>query len=572
MTKALSILIHNSILSSLLILLVFILRFIFKDKINIKLQYAIWIIVAVRLLIPFNFQWVVESKTTIPQVNIIDFSLENHGEHYQSNYYHSSVDKSVESYISTSNSKSKHQLDTLYKGIFLIWIIGVISILAVFTMRNISFYKKSIKSMTPYIFSDSSYNEAAKIVGLKHRIPVYLSRSLSSPYLMGVFKPAIVLTDRVIHDSGATKLALIHEMIHYNQRDNLIRLLGNILCAFYWFNPLVWLAAEAARNDAELSCDSRVLEKISSREHYDYCLTLLSVAGNSNQMVAAMSTGGRKMKKRIDMIIKPPKNKTIAVLVTIICLSLGTASFIDIRAKAESSTAQSLTKNGMVESITEITSLGNIYEVYQLLTSLPNANNNYKINNITINNMDKFKSLDLGYEFSKSDSTGGLDEDDVRKINDNALRLFATIPDLNTINISYIDKQANSVIRNIKAPITYTYQRSQIKGENGDSITPQIDNSFWQSWGGNNVILIYGHSEILSRIGIEKNDYEESSAMVNRIFSILGDYDDTWQSYSSTIYRFSPNPAYRDWADFMIITDELGNLKSHGIILSDLEN
>jgi len=352
----------------------------------------------------------------------------------------------------------------------------------------------------------------------------------------------------------------------------IINILSNILCAFYWFNPLVWLAAEYARNDAELSCDSRVLQKISSSEHYDYCLTLLSVADNSNQMVAAMSTGGRKMKKRIDMIIKPPKNKTIAILVTIICLSLGTASFIDVSAKAESSTAQSLPKNGTVENITEITSLGNIYEVYQLLNSLPNPNDNYKINSITINNMEKFKILDIGYEFSKSDSTGGLDKDDVRKINDNALLLFSSISDLNTINISYIDKQANSVIRNVKAPVTYTYQRSQINGKNSDNITPQIDNSFWQSWGGNNVILIYGHSEILSRIGIEKNDYEESSEMVNRIFSTLGDYDDTWQSYSSTIYRFSPNPAYSDWADFMIATDEHGNLKSHGIILSDLEN
>jgi len=85
--------------------------------------------------------------------------------------------------------------------------------------------------------------------------------------------------------------------------------------------------------------------------------------------------------------------------------------------------------------------------------------------------MEKFKILDIGYEFSKSDSTGGLDKDDVRKINDNALLLFSSISDLNTINISYIDKQANSVIRNVKAPVTYTYQRSQINGKNSDNIT-----------------------------------------------------------------------------------------------------
>ena len=150
--------------------------------------------------------------------------------------------------------------------------------------------------------------------------------------------------------------------------------------------------------------------------------------------------------------------------------------------------------------------------------------------------------------------------------------MFSSIPDLKNITISYIDKPANSIIRNIKSPVTYTYDRDKIE-KHGDSVSivPEVDVSFWQSWGGNNVIIVKGYSDIYSKIGIKEEEYKENPAMVGKLFSKLGDYSDSWKSHKSTIYRFSPNPVYPDWKDFMIATDEFGNLESHGIILSDLE-
>ncbi|SCL97317.1 M56 family metallopeptidase [Sporanaerobacter sp. PP17-6a] len=613
MGKVLNILMNTSIISSLLILITFAIRSVFKNKINPKLQYALWVIVAVRLLIPFNFQWTVEIKSILPQNHILNLAFQDNSGFYEENekekgdktvdnkvnlsdfsgsyagknnisrlssggIYRPLADTGVRNYSEPTNNQSADYKWNLSDILFVIWIVGIFSILFIFGTRNISFYKKSMRNMKPYDFSDNVYDEASKIVDLKGKIPVYLSQNLVSPCVMGIVNPAIILTEGVIHDSKATKFALIHEMIHYKQKDNFIRLLENILCALYWFNPLVWLSAEAARNDAELSCDSRVLDRISSKDYFNYCFTILSISDNSNRIVAAMSDGGKKIKRRIDMIIKPPQKRSAAIIAAVICLSLGISSFVNINVKVENLSAI---------QTSDVISLGNIYEVYQLLTRLPNSNDNYKINSISINTKDDNgcnggQSLYLGYEFSEKNSIGGLNDDDVKKINANALHLFSSIPDLKNITISYIDKPANSIIRNIKSPVTYTYDRDKIE-KHGDSVSivPEVDVSFWQSWGGNNVIIVDGYSDIYSKIGIKEEEYKEEKykeekykenpAMVGKLLSKLGNYSDSWKNHKSTIYRFSPNPVYPDWKDLMIMTDEFGNLESHGIILSDSE-
>lgn len=561
MSKVLNLLIHTSVVSSLLILFIFILRFVFKNKINPRLQYALWIIVAVRLIIPFNFEWSLETKTSLPQNQLLDFIFENNIDHYERNKKEYKVNNNeINPLVNNINTESNTPYKRNISNILIItWIVGIVCILVLFGVRNASFHKKVKKTIIPYKLTDNSYNEAIKMIGLNNRIPVYFSKRLNSPCLIGVFHPVIVLTESVIHDTEKTKFAFLHEMVHYKKNDNFFRLLGYIFCALYWFNPLVWLAAEVARNDAELSCDARVVQKLNKSEHFNYCIMLLTIHGNGKQTVAAMSTGGRKMKKRIDMILKPPQKQAIAIVVAIICFSFGIASFININVQAE--------------NILLVTSLDKTREIYQLLNSLENPNDDYKINTIIINNTDDDRNMDclaksiyLGYEFSQNDSVGGLSDGDVQRINTNVLHLFSSISDLDAVTISYIDKPANSIIRNKKAPITYRYRRSEI---NNSKITPEIDNSFSQSKGGNNVIIVCGYSEFFSNIGIGEREYEENPKIVSEIISRLGDYDYSWQSDKSNMYKFSPNPIYSDWSNLMIITDEFGNLEGHGVILSD---
>jgi beta-lactamase regulating signal transducer with metallopeptidase domain len=83
-----------------------------------------------------------------------------------------------------------------------------------------------------------------------------------SPAQLGLWRSRLVLPldfeQRFSADEQA--LVLAHEQAHLHHHDNVWNLLAALLCALHWFNPMVWWAARAWRQDAELVCDAAVLQ------------------------------------------------------------------------------------------------------------------------------------------------------------------------------------------------------------------------------------------------------------------------------------------------------------------------
>lgn len=585
MSEIFNLLIQTTITSSLLILFIFVIRFSLKGKINPRLQYALWIIVAVRLIIPFNSQWTLEINNIFSQVRTYDSEFNNNVNEYKigeieyidnnSSYSLASTEYkpptilSNENYEGVSNFQPEAKKWSVTNILFIVWVIVSISLLIIFILRNAYFYRNTLKSMKSYNFQDNTYDELAKIAGTNRRVPVYISQSLASPCIIGVINPIIILTENIIQDPKATRLALIHEMVHYKQKDNIIRFIEFTLCIIYWFNPLVWLAAHAARNDAELACDSIVLKKLNPSEHYNYCLTLLSIASNSIQIATALSTGGSKIRKRIGMILNQPKKLATSVLVLVISIILGAGSFINVSLADNFISDELFVIKDSKDSAKKFISLGNIYDVYNLLASLPDPNDYYKINLIMINNEDGYnrtKNLDITYELC---TWPALKKNDIEIMNRNALQLFSKIYDLEAITFTYIDKIANTGERIRKTPIAYSYKRSQIENKNGRSnIKPHIYKRLMESAGGNNMVLVFGYSDLYEKLGIGQEEFKKNPKISRKVFSSLGSYSDAWISGNGNpIYRFSPNPVYSNWKDLVIHTDGYGNIVSHGIIL-----
>src|SRR5205823_2978508 len=55
------------------------------------------------------------------------------------------------------------------------------------------------------------------------------------------------------------RVVLRHELAHIQRSDWALQMLAEILCALYWFNPLVWLACRRLRHESERACDDRVM-------------------------------------------------------------------------------------------------------------------------------------------------------------------------------------------------------------------------------------------------------------------------------------------------------------------------
>ena len=128
---------------------------------------------------------------------------------------------------------------------------------------------------------------------------IYLSDKIISPAVYGIIKPKIILP--LSYKDKDIELVVLHEKTHIRCADNLWRVIGFIIVAAHWFNPLCWIFLKLFLADMELSCDERVLLKLGSERAREYALALLE--SKKSVAVFASAFGGARIRTRIENIL-----------------------------------------------------------------------------------------------------------------------------------------------------------------------------------------------------------------------------------------------------------------------------
>lgn len=340
------------ITSSILIVIILVIRFLLKGKISLRLQYGLWLLVLVRLLVPFSFgetvmsihNWLdsladtkeVQQIEELTQSRLPSMSYNEAYDIVEEQYAQNGVDINHIPIEEFSETIEYEILDTMNNGytpeeiVKMIWMAGMLILTLWFVYTNIRFAGKLRKNRV-------LLGTVGELLGRNNDkdhfsgdlLQVYESDSIETPCLYGLVSPAIYVTSEVSEQEKILRHVLEHECTHYHHKDENWSLLRVICLVFHWYNPLVWYAAILSRNDAELACDEATIERLGEVERAEYGRTLINLTCEKRVQVlitaTTMTGSAQSIKERIELIAKKPKMAvfTIVILVLLVQLILG---------------------------------------------------------------------------------------------------------------------------------------------------------------------------------------------------------------------------------------------------------
>lgn len=161
---------------------------------------------------------------------------------------------------------------------------------------------------------------------------VWLADHLSSPFVLGLFRPRIFLPSDLPKEERG--YILFHERTHIRRLDPCFRALAWLAAVIHWFNPLVWLAFYLAGKDMEISCDEAVLRNIDRDIRADYSSTLLRLSTGKRLPIGPLAFGDSRLQSRIKHVLHYKKPALWVInLALITVLAAGTALATDRGAK-----------------------------------------------------------------------------------------------------------------------------------------------------------------------------------------------------------------------------------------------
>ena len=165
-----------------------------------------------------------------------------------------------------------------------------------------------------------------RFLGKRGGTCIYVSGAVKSPCLAGLI-PAVYLTEDVLRND-TTELIVRHELTHLRHLDFLWSLCRTAAVTVYWWNPFIWLAAICSKRDAELACDEAVAAKLPESKRLAYARAILAQAPRKT---AALSLAGPPVKERILFLMKKQRTSVLCVILALLLVVSATGcSFAEL--------------------------------------------------------------------------------------------------------------------------------------------------------------------------------------------------------------------------------------------------
>ncbi len=297
-------LLEATLIGSALVLVMMAVRSLLRESISSRVLYALWLVVAIRLLLPVSLP--------NPLMNHLRPTLSVDGEarpvaDQTRTRFLDTVDALAES-DSAGSAALTHLGQETRSGRAGKWLLVCYAAVGaatgiVLVYRSGRRRSRILRNRTglPDEALNARYLELCSQYKCKP-VPVYLVQYLSAPCIVGRTKPFIAIPE----DSAPAHIPhmLAHELCHLKAGDQWWSAVRNVCCIVHWINPLVWLAAYLSREDAEHACDSRVSQQLPAVERLAYANALAGAAGRCCTGASRLMLSGKRLKERINGVLR----------------------------------------------------------------------------------------------------------------------------------------------------------------------------------------------------------------------------------------------------------------------------
>lgn len=331
---------------SLLILLILLIRYLFRWKISRKVILFFWGMACFILIVPIKVTFPA-SATFLPQKEAILFRQVIEQPAKLTQYQ---TETTIMQPISGTGITPKQVIFVLYLiGLLLVGLFFIYSY-----YKSIIITKQSIPITDQRLISLEKYlsNQLRKSIAIKQ------SDRITSPAISGTVASTILVPSWFQNlEDDMIKLVLTHEMIHIQRRDSLKKVFVLFVLWLHWFNPLVWLMYRLYNNDIEIVCDKVTLDRLGKIYVKKYAYALIRWQTPKIEVLRFRQNFSESpLKERVELLVKnTKKNNIINILMTILVVGacvvlISNYTVVNATTMQETSTRQS-TSNKVEEKI-----------------------------------------------------------------------------------------------------------------------------------------------------------------------------------------------------------------------------
>lgn len=329
-------LLKTSLLGSLAILAMLVLKPLWRERYRAKTRCWLWLALAAFLLLPVDFSVKNAPVQAAPPKDYTLFvGTDKTAIQSTDNLFGDMAEKSGQSPAQVRDTiiqrpvTNPEQKTTRYIPVTTILFYGYLAGAAAFLLyQGVSYalFRRTVRRWKRDV-ARADYaamlSDTARDLGVSAP-EMIVCEAISTPAVTGLLRPRLLLPHEH-YDVQELRYILRHELCHLKRRDMLLKLVLLAANAMHWFNPVVYLMLRQADEDIELACDSAATDGLELPERAAYSRTLLAAVQSSVRALPATTCFGgtvERLKRRITNVLGAQKKRGLGVVALVLALTL----------------------------------------------------------------------------------------------------------------------------------------------------------------------------------------------------------------------------------------------------------